>query len=122
MNRKRKSAQLAQAELVELARYARLGAGKFELSDEFSAAVYSTWYLLDPMRTGGRASVGSNAPLCGPLTREQRKNAIGFTAHSHTEEPKEPSPDDLLIYSEIAACGGDQVNFITDRFVCKKIL
>ncbi len=109
------------AELIELLRYAELERKDFDLSDEFSAAVYSTWYLLDPMSVRGSGAIGSFTPYDKALSREQKKKAIRFTAHSHTNEPQIPSPDDQLIYSAMDSTAPETVHFITDRFSCKKI-
>ncbi len=106
------------AELIELLRYAELERKDFDLSDEFSAAVYSIWHLLDPVSVRGSGVIGSVSPYDKVLSREKKKKAIRFTAHSHANEPQTPSPDDLLIYS---AMDSGTVHFITDRFSCKKI-
>ena len=113
---------MSDEELVELIRYAVLSHDDFDLSDEFSAAMYSTWCLMNPLSLAGRDNVGTVTPFNSALPKEKTDGAIRFTAHAHTEEPQTPSPDDLIIYSSMNSENDDTVHFITDRFSCKKIL
>jgi len=113
---------MSDAELIELIRYAILKRDDFDFSDEFSAAIYSTWYLMNPLSLNGRDIVGTVSPYDSALPADKAEGAIGFTAHAHAEEPQTPSPDDLIIYSLMTSQNDDTVNFITDRFSCKKIL
>jgi len=98
--------------LVELIRYSQLEDNKISLDNEFGAAIYSTWLLTNPLELNKRNEIIHDA-----------KNAdeISFTAHSHTNEPLEASPDDLLIYDMLKHRSKDVVHFIVDGFDCKKI-
>ncbi|MBQ4097362.1 MAG: hypothetical protein IJC62_04295 [Clostridia bacterium] len=113
---------MSDAELIELMRYAVLESGDFDLSDELEAAVYSTWYLMNPLSLDGRDKVGTVPPCRTALLGKKADNAIKFTAHAHECEPQKASPDDLIVYSLVKSDKDDCVNFITDRFSCKKIL
>lgn len=111
--------QSSDAELVELIRYAVLESGDFDHSDEFSATIHSTWYLLNPLGVDGRDSMCSFEPYGDGEGDVSSRHTVSFTAHAHHGEPHTASPDDLVIYSSM---NGDTVNFITDGFNCKKIL
>ena len=113
---------MSDDELIELIRYAVLDGGDFDFSDEFSAAIYSTWYLMNPLSLDGRDNVGTVSPYDFALPANKADGAIRFTAHVHANEPQTPSPDDLIIYSAMNSGNDDTINFITDRFSCKKIL
>ena len=115
----RKRRIMSDEELVEFIRYAVLSRDDFDLSDEFSAAIYSTWYLMNPLSLDGRDNVGTVPPFSTELPKEKSDGAIKFTAHAHHAEPQIASPDDLIIYS---MSNDETENFITDRFSCKKIL
>lgn len=106
-------------EALEAVRFAELERDDLDLSDEFDAAIYSMWYLLDPLGTGTRESVGTTDACKMILPREKTKN-LKFTAHSHTGEPLVPSPDDIKLYS-IHSRRGNFVHFIIDRFLCRKV-
>ena len=113
---------MSDAELIELMRYAVLESEDFDLSDELEAAVYSTWDLMNPLSLDGRDKVGTAPPCRAALRGKKADDSIKFTAHAHEEEPQYASPDDLIIYSLVKSEKDDCVNFITDRFSCKKIL
>lgn len=120
MKHKKDEAKDKAAEIIELIRYVEIRRDDLDLSDEFAASIYSTWYLINPLGLKDRRAVGSLPPYDETLTPNQRKRAIRFTAHSHSREPQLASPDDLLIYSNMKKSEGT-ANFIVDDFVCKKI-
>lgn len=113
---------MSDEELTELIRYAVLERDGFDLSDEFGAAIYSTWYLMNPLSARGRDAIGSVTPYKDVLPKGKLKDAVMFTSHAHESEPQDASPDDLIIYSLLNSKKDGTVNFITDRFSCKKIL
>ena len=109
---------MSDEELIEFIRYAMLERGDFDLSNEFSAAIYSTWFLMNPLLLDGRSSVESHPPHNIPAGSVGSEDMIRFTSHAHHGEPQTASPDDLVIYS---SKNDDTVNFITDGFSLKKI-
>ena len=115
----KKRGSMSDEELIELIRYAVLSHNDFDLSDEFSAAIYSTWYLMNPLSLEERDSIGTVPPYSVSTRGTKPQDMTKFTAHAHHDEPQTASPDDLIIYS---MSNDDTENFITDRFSCKKIL
>lgn len=109
---------MSDAELIEFIRYAVLSRGEFDLSDEFSTAIYSTWFLMNPLSLDSRSSVESHPPHNIPSGSASAENMIRFTSHAHHGELQTASPDDLVIYS---SKNDGTVNFITDGFSLKKI-
>ncbi len=133
--------------IPELIRYAKLENMDSEKLDESGAAVYSVWYLLNPLNMTKREqfwnfeedtepiiynkksaedAYGSVAIGGSPSPKKRSsKKGVRFTAHSHLNEPLEPSPDDLLIYANIRFSDkkgeSETINFIVDGFTCRKV-
>lgn len=106
--------------LLEFARFAELEREDLDLSDEFDASIYSTWYLLNPFEVKKRRSVGTNLSCSKCLSKKLTKK-LSFTAHSHHNKPLEASPDDISLYEKIVRKPNKFVHFIVDRFNCRKI-
>ena len=104
-----------EAMKLEAVRQAELSRTDLDLSDEFDAAIYSMWYLLDPMNLGKRESVGT-ASVCREKIDEKRAKNLRFTAHAHHNEPITASPDDRLLYARLERISKKYIHFITDRF------
>lgn len=100
---------------LEAVRQAELSRTDLDLSNEFDAAIYSMWYLLDPMNLGKRESVGT-ASVCCQKIEEKRTKGFRFTAHAHHNKPVTASTDDQLLYSRLARISRKYIHFITDRF------
>ena len=106
---------------LEAVRQAELSRDDFDLSDEFDAAIYSMWYLLDPMNLGNRESVGT-ASVCRKQIVEKRSKGLKFTSHAHHNEFVTASPDDQLLYARLERISRKYIHFITDRFRIFRIL
>lgn len=113
-----KEKELQQIHL-EAVRYAELHRNDFDLSDEFDAAIYSTWYLLNPLGLKHRDSIGTTEP-CEEILPRERTKSLRFTAHAHHSEPLTLSPDDILIYTTLTR-RGKFLHFIIDRFICRRV-
>lgn len=138
--------------LTEIFRYIKIRGMDPENLDEYSAAVYAVWYTQNPLGVPARdnisnieeeeedeifldmASIRKNygsLRLNEPLKRRhavRRIKGVRFTAHTHPEEPLDPSPDDLLIYAQIArsdqtsgASKDQPIHFIVDGYRCRRV-
>ncbi len=139
--------------IPELIRYAKLQTMNPEKLDEYGAAIFSIWYTQNPLGKPNRDNIcnfdepeeepvicdkksaleayGSvrlgEKPKPQPKRRPPKLKGIRFTAHTHPDEPLEPSPDDLIVYDRITALHrekdkeeSDIVNFIIDGYTCRK--
>lgn len=113
--------------LPEVARYAVIRDMDPEQLDEYGAAIYATWYSIDPIGLGSRdklcnfeeeerepivydratelAAFGEPrigpSPMPTPAKRKKKKHGVYFTAHKHPDEPLIPSPDDYIVYRRL---------------------
>ena len=104
-----------EAMKLEAVRQAELQRKDLDLSNEFDAAIYAMWYLMNPMNLEDRKSVGTT-PKCSLNIEDDRAKGFRFTAHAHHNEPIKASPDDHLLYARLARTSRKFVHFITDRF------
>lgn len=139
--------------LPEIVRYAKIRSMDPENLDEYSAAVFATWYTQNPLGRPERDSICNfeeeeKEPIIfdkksareaygdlrlnespKPKRRIKKKKGVRFTAHTHPDEPLDPSPDDLLIYSHldrektsVSSSAEDQlIHFIIDGYICRKV-
>ena len=109
----------ADAVALELMRAMQLRRKDFDLRKEEDAAVYSIWYLLNPLPIDGRDRLELT---CEARDGRNGKRFFRFTAHAHRNEPLVPSPDDMLIYDREHRNGKRSVHYIVDRFRIRKVL
>lgn len=105
---------------LEAVRYAELRRTALDLSNEFDAAIYSTWYLMNPLELKHRDSIGTIEP-CDEILPRSKTKKLRFTAHAHHNEPTHPSPDDMVVYASIDRKFGNFIHFIIDRFNCIRL-
>lgn len=108
-----------EALLVELMRFVQLQRDDWNMEDEYDLALYSVWYLLNPLELDGRSKMVVQYPRDEVDENGPYKSRCDFTSHSHHNEPLHPSVDDIIIYSRYddRFCS----HFITDRFNIVKI-
>ena len=114
--------------IPEVIRYAKIRSMDPENLDEYGAAIFSTWYMQNPLGRDDRDNISNfeeteqepvvynkksaleafgnvrlgNEPLPKPKKRRaKKKNGVRFTAHIHPDEPLDPSPDDLVVYNRL---------------------
>lgn len=112
--------------LLELARRVMLERDDFDMNDEFGAAMYSVWKLLNIKNYQNRSNYVSNVPcviekfgdICSSVPGDSR-SGVRFSAHSHKGGILDQSPDDIVVYALISDIS--DVNFIVDDFNCRKI-
>ncbi|MGN1345374.1 MAG: hypothetical protein ACI4V1_01200 [Eubacteriales bacterium] len=135
--------------LPELIRYAKLQKMDPEKLDEFGAAIYSVWYTQNPLGKPDRDSIcnfgepeqeaivfdkksaleafGNPRPgeTPKPRRRPPKLKGVRFTAHTHPNEPLEPSPDDFVVYGQLRKQHKDDpsdlFHFIIDGFSCRRV-
>lgn len=111
--------------IPEVARYAVVRDMDPEQLDEYGAAIYATWYSIDPIGLGSRDKLCNfeeerepivydrstereafGEPRLGPSpmptpAKRKKKHGVYFTAHKHPDEPLIPSPDDYIVYARL---------------------
>ena len=112
--------ELLDALRLEAVRQAELQREDLDLSDEYDAAVYAMWYLLNPLHLEGRDSVGTS-PVCKNQLDAARTGSLQFTAHAHHAEPPHPSPDDRSIFTSLHKFSRTFIHFLSDRFRIRRI-
>ena len=105
----------AENMMLEAVRQAELSRDDWDLTNEFDAAIYSLWFLTNPLELDGRDSVGT-ADFCDNIISTHKAKKFKFTAHAHHDEPIERSPDDIWLYGRLSRTGKNFVHFIIDRF------
>ena len=105
--------------LVELIRYIQLERDDWDDSSEFDHALRSVWYLLNPLELDDRSKIITDYFVDKEDEYGPYKCKMKFTAHSHHNEPLNPSPDDIIVYNRLDLKFSS--HFITDRFNIVKI-
>jgi len=105
---------------IEAVRQAELSREDMDLSNEYDAAVYAIWYLLNPMHAKERDSVGTSE-ICQKKIPAKTADLMKFTAHGHHSQPAEPSPDDRRLYASLRNFSYTFIHFVTDRFRIRRI-
>ena len=92
---------------------------------EDEAAVFAMWILLNPFGIEGRESV--EIPYYAPEEKKlpffpkKLRRVRTLIAHSHPDEPLNPSPDDLLLFVKLDLERGACSFYIADGFEIRKI-
>lgn len=146
--------------LPEVVRYAKIRSMDPENLDEYGAAIFATWYTQNPLGRPDRDNICNfeepqepiiynkksaleafgnprlgDSPLPQPKRRAKKQKGVRFTAHTHPDEPLDPSPDDLLVYDRVDAilartdtpagtgskAEDDLIHFIIDGYTCRKV-
>lgn len=102
--------------ILEAVRKAELDRKDWDLSNEFDAAIYSMWHMIDPLELNKRDSIGTT-DRCDTVVDEKKVKTLRFTAHSHAGHPHEESPDDLRIYALLNKLSKRYIHFIMDKFL-----
>lgn len=105
--------------LLELIRYIQLERKDWNESSDFDLALRSIWYLLNPLELEERSKIVTDYFVDEEDEYGPYKCKMRFTSHSHHNEPLNPSPDDIVVYSSIDL--KYSAHFITDRFNIVKI-
>ena len=113
------------AEAVRAAVLNEGGRDKTAAKSEGDALLDAVWTLYNPCGIEGRAETFRTAVRTEPK-RERgmpptppRKKF--FTAHAHTGEPLEVSPDDILKYAALDLEHGAGIHYLVDGFETKKV-
>ncbi len=108
-----------EALLVELMRFVQLQRDDWNMEDEYDLALYSVWYLLNPLKLEGRSKMVAKYPRDEIDENGPYKSRWDFSSHSHHNEPLHPSVDDIIVYSRYN--NKYSSHFITDRFNIIKV-
>lgn len=120
MKRNTDSKDATVAMQIEALRQSQLQRKDLDLSNEYDAAVYALWYLLNPTDVAHRDSIGT-ADVCEHLLPKKKTKALHFTVHAHHGQPLKESADDTLIYIRLSRFSRAFLHFITDRFKIHRI-
>lgn len=105
--------------LLELIRYIQLERNDWDMTNEFDLALYSIWYLLNPLELSSRDKLVLEFPREVTDPDGSYISRCNFTSHAHHNEPLHPSVNDLIIYKTMPERFSS--HFITERFNIVKI-